>query len=145
MLTTWCLFLFALLAGLFLIITGIHGQREYRRREDRENVVATGTVVWVREEQKRNRYGWSVIRYPTVLFMAGTQEVEAEGPGTKDRYEPGQKVDIRYEAGNPVHFHMADDDLDERLGRKLVWIGVIVLLCSSIWTILCWYNPILRL
>ncbi len=146
MLKTIILSLFLTFGGVFMIITGIHGQREWRRREERENARASAGIVSVREVRRSSRYGYSTVRYPTVRFTAGGQAVEAEGPGMQHiAFEPGRKIDLKYEPENPAHFHLADDEMDDRLGRKLVRIGAAVIVCAAAWAVLCWLCPAMRL
>ena len=144
MLNSFLLLLPVFLVCLLLILTGAYGLMAHRQREERESVPAGGTVVSVRTRRRSTRYGGSSVSYPTVRFFCGGEQLTLEGPAMHRSPPPGRTVGIRYEAGNPSHFHLAEDDTDLRLGRKMVRIGLAVLALALLWLLACFLFPSLR-
>ena len=109
---------------------------------ERDSGRTVGTLVEIRKQINYGGRGARVTHWmPVFRFTVnGTEYTQQNVIPMRDRneLEIGQTEELCYDPSDPRHFHRPGDDLDERLGRKMLWIGVIVIVvCVVFAAILC--------
>ncbi len=134
----------AFLAGAFLVWVGYVGRKSYRRMVDRETERVPATVVEIRKIVKHSRGASVTHRMPVFRFTVNGMEYTQQSVfSLRDIHEltVGQAEEILCDPADPRHFHRAGDDLDERLGKKLIRIGFFILACCAVWAGVLCFSP----
>ena len=144
------------LVGLFGLIEALGDRRKWRQREYAERNRTMGVIVDFAEEQHRyaHRHGkvrsthYVTVYYPIVRFQVDGVEYKLKSTGivSRDKYQVGQPVDLRYDPNNPTHFHLDRGDMEERSTRgtiifALVWLTIAVATIAVLLNV----NPGLRI
>ena len=145
------LFIYAFLSsvGWIFIYTGIKDVFDWRKRRARECVPVSGVIVdYVRREKRvkrargRNQIRTVEVRvrwYPVVEYRVGERVYRRECEFNyrdvlDDRPPVGETLDIRYDADDPLRFHLREQaEWAERFNVQTIvlgtaWVAVSVLL-----------------
>jgi len=121
------------LMGWIMLFSGLHSQRDTRRREAREYTRTTGQIVdYVGREVPSGKRGHTVYWTPVVEFTADGRLCRFEYAYNLDRkqHPVGEKADVLYDVGNPSHFHLESDASFYHGGSSVMRIGLIWIIAS---------------
>ncbi len=131
------LVLFPLLSvvGIALIVIGLSSIRKARAREERERTRASGTVVDMIKHLSLGRGKPLVAWHPVVEFRVNGQTVrhECHTGCWSEQLQPGEQIDILYDADDPSHYHVEKLTGWEATGDKVtVVVGILWVVVASL-------------
>ena len=130
------LFVCLSLTGVICVIVAITTRRYQRRKEETERSFAQGTIVdRVKKVRSSGRGGRATWYVAVVEFTAKERVYRLENEnGSRDaeKIVIGQPVEVLYDAADPTHFHLADDDANETASRSLMRMGIMLIIGAAV-------------
>ena len=135
------IFLVWSLMGFILIGVGIHTRRYQRKKEMTERTSVPGRIVdSVRKIHRAPRSRPSAYYVPVIEFTFGGQTYRLENENGKrdpDAIEIGKAVVVMVDPEDPMRFHLAEDDANEKGADSLIRYGVIWIAGAAVFEIVC--------
>ena len=140
------LFLGFSLTGFIFIGVALHTKKYQRKKELAEYAYVAAKIADCIEKQHRSgRYG--TVRYyvPVIAFTADHTEYRLEnenGYRERDKIEIGKPVDVMYDPNDPAHFHLTEDDANDKASESLLRFGLIIVIGAAILTVVCYIGHV---
>ena len=120
------LFLGWSLIGFIFIGVALYAKNYQHKKEIIECSLASGKIVDSIEKKHHSRSG--TVRYyvPVIEFSANNTEYRLEnenGSRDRDKIIIGKSVDVMYDPSDPTHFHLTEDDANEKSSNSLLRLG----------------------
>lgn len=133
------LFLGVSLTGWIFVGVALYTRRYQKKKEQNERALSSGRIVDLAEKVNQAVRGRPVRYYvPVVEFEANHQIYRLEnenGYRQKDKIILGKSVDVMYDANDPTHFHLTEDDANAASSGSLLRLGVIIIGCAAALTV----------
>ncbi len=135
------IFLIWSLMGFIMVGVGIHTLRYQRKKEAAERALVSGRIVDRVKKVKYTGKGHSAVYYVAVVEFRAEGDLyrleNENGSKTEDGIPVGKSVDVMYDPADPAHFHLTDDDANEKAARSLVKWGAVWVFAAAALTALC--------
>ena len=60
------------------------------------------------------------------------------GSRDRDKIIIGKSVDVMYDPSDPTHFHLTEDDANEKSSNSLLWLGLILVIVAAVLSVICY-------